>query len=147
MTEANKTVEDKLIVFLDAVGRTIIGKRTGENDNYLKVENPVVVHVVPQQDPQSGVARMTLQLFPLFFREFLADQDQAIVWDYLKSNIILTENEVVFDFKLKAQYEQLFQPVANFPQAGQPANPAGPVPAGPGPAPTNNIVPLFDETK
>ena len=55
--------------------------------------------------------KMSLQLFPIFFREFMAEKDAAITWVYKKANITLPKDPVVFDFKLHAQYENLFAPI------------------------------------
>jgi hypothetical protein len=103
MTE---TKNDKIITFMDSIGRTIFAEIDTEhsNEETLWVYNPVVVHTQP--NPQTG--QMALQLFPVFFREFLADKDQKIVWKYNRKNIVETGEEVVFDFKLKAQYASIF---------------------------------------
>jgi hypothetical protein len=103
-------MDKKLVTFLDNVSRTVIGKMVSESSDFIEIENPVVVHVVPQQDPQ-GQMRMSLQLYPIFFREFLADKDGAVTWKYNKNTITLPSTDVTFDFKLHAQYEQLFAPV------------------------------------
>lgn len=101
--------KDTIITFMDSIGRTIFAekdeKRTTEDT--LWVYNPVVVHTQP--NPQTG--QMALQLFPVFFREFLADKEQKIVWMYNRKNIVETGEEVVFDFKLKAQYASIFSMV------------------------------------
>ena len=109
--------EKKMVTFLDSVSRTIIGMLEQETETTLKVENPVIVHVVPQQDPATGQMKMSLQLFPIFFREFLGDKEASIVWEYKKENITLPTEEVVFDFRLHAQYANLFAPVASVPAA------------------------------
>jgi len=117
----------KLVTFLDNVSRTIIGRKIKEDDNFLYIESPVVVNVVPQQDPNSSQVRMSLQLFPLFFREFLADKDTPITWKYDKKTIALPDSEVVFDWRLQVQYDQLFASVPNQPGAAAPQNkPASP---------------------
>lgn len=103
MTEKENT---DIITFMDSIGRTIFAevdtKRSNEEE--LWVFNPVVVHTQP--NPQTG--QMALQLFPVFFREFLADKEQKIVWKYNRKNIVETGESVVFDFKLKAQYASIF---------------------------------------
>jgi len=128
----------ELVTFLDLVGRTIIAEAAdGSDDKVLKVKNPVVVHAAPQPD-QTGNMRMTLQLLPLFFREFLADKNEAVVWDYKKSQIIEPAEKVTFDFKLKGQYLQLFADMPE--QAPQQApQPQAAVPQG------DNVIPLFDK--
>jgi len=47
----------------------------------LGIVNPVVLHVVPQD--QSG--KMAVQLLPVFFREFLAAKEEAVLFKYNKS--------------------------------------------------------------
>jgi len=115
-----------LIVFFDSVGRTVIGEKLDEesNENILAVKNPAVVHISP--NPQSG--QLTLQILPLFFKEFLADKNSPTVWLYKKDSITESK-DVVFDFKLQAQYQQLF---VNTPQPAQPQS-------------SPDVVKLFDD--
>jgi len=114
----------KLITFLDAIGRTIIAEPAGESETHLKVKNPAVVNIVPTPDPQ-GRQSMSLQLFPLFFKEFLADKEQAIIFKYNKNNIVMTDGDVIFEVRLNMQYQQLFVPAPAAPV--QPVAPAGSV--------------------
>lgn len=109
--------EHKLVTFLDSVGRTVLGERIDEkaSDEILAIKNPAVVAISPQ--PQGG---LQLQILPLFFKEFLADKNEATVWLYRKDSITQCE-DMLFDFKLNAQYQQLFAPVAAQPQ-GVPAD-------------------------
>jgi hypothetical protein len=104
--------ETKLITFLDSVGRTVLGESCEEKttNEILAVKNPAVVAISPQ--PQGG---LQLQILPLFFKEFLADKNEATTWLYRKDNITLCDN-ILFDFKLNAQYQQLFAPVQAQPQ-------------------------------
>lgn len=132
MSENKNTV----IAILDSVGRTIIGEVNHDktNDKVLGIKNPVVLHIVPQD--QSG--RMSVQLLPLFFREFLADKSGDVTFEYKKENI--TEVSVdALDFRLQAQYSQLFNKNNVFvpPQASSPQAPV----AGQG----NSVINLFDE--
>ena len=105
--------EHKLITFLDSVGRTVLGERVDEKTttDTLAVKNPAVVAISPQA--QGG---LQLQILPLFFKEFLADKNEATIWLYRKDKITMCE-ELLFDFKLNAQYQQLFAPVAVQPQS------------------------------
>lgn len=117
--------EKKLTIFLDQVGRTVIGEvlTKDSTEAVLSVKNPAVVAVSQQQTGQ-----LSLQILPLFFKEFLADKNESTVWVYQKDKITLCK-DVLLDFKLNAQYQQLFAPV--------PAAP--PVPAQP------DVIKLFDE--
>jgi len=122
MSETNNTIT----VFFDSVGRTILGERVDANttDKVLSIKNPAVVHIMPNQ--QSG--QLQLQILPLFFREFLADKSEPTIWNYNRE--LITEcQDVAFDFKLQAQYQQIFNPspIITPPNAG------------------NDVVRLFDE--
>lgn len=98
---------NKLTVFLDSIGRTIIGKLSNNNsdETILAVENPALVHI--QANPQTN--QLQLQILPLFFKEFQSDKTAPTVWNYKKSNITIAEN-IDFAPQFFAQYEQLFQP-------------------------------------
>ena len=132
-------MDDKIMLttFLDMVGRTIIGEKITETDEVLTIKNPVVIHVTPQPDPQGNV-RMALQLFPLFFREFLVDKSEAIEWDFLKANITIPKKQPMFDFKLGIQYRQLFIDTPAPVQVQAPAQ----VPT---PNKPSNVIKLFDD--
>lgn len=92
----------KLKTFLDAIGRVILGEFSSETEETLTIKNPVILHVVPDNQ-----GRMSVQLLPLFFREFLASKDDDVKFSYKKENITETDIES-FDFRLSAQYSQLF---------------------------------------
>jgi len=97
--------ENKIVTFFDTIGRLIIGEKTEQTDTQLVIKNPAVVHIQP--NPQSG--QLSLQILPLFFREFLADKSESTTWRYNRE--LITEcDEIVFDYKLQAQYQQLFAP-------------------------------------
>lgn len=119
---------NKIVVFFDPVGRTILGERLEQETttNTLAIKNPAVVHILPNQ--QTG--QLQLQILPLFFKEFLADKDSGTVWNYNRANI--TEAvDVTFDFKLEAQYRQIF------------TNTPAPAPQQPQGSP--EVIKLFDE--
>jgi len=120
--------ENKTVVFFDTVGRTILGEKieAETTDKVLAIKNPAVVHIMPNQ--QTG--QLQLQILPLFFKEFLAEKDAGTTWKYNRENI--TEAvDVTFDFKLEAQYKQIF------------ANTPTPAPQQPQGSP--EVVKLFDE--
>lgn len=120
--------QNKIVVFFDTVGRTILGERIDAetNDKVLAVKNPAVVHIMPNQ--QTG--QLQLQILPLFFKEFLAEKDAGTLWKYNRANI--TEAvDVTFDFKLEAQYRQIFA--------------SGPAPAPQQPQGSPEVIKLFDE--
>ena len=120
--------ENKIVVFFDSVGRTILGERLEDKttNDVLTIKNPAVVHIMPNQ--QNG--QLQLQILPLFFKEFLAEKDTGTVWNYSRANI--TEAvDVMFDFKLEAQYRQIFA--------------AGPAPAPQQPQGSPEVIKLFDD--
>jgi hypothetical protein len=120
--------QNKIVVFFDTVGRTILGEKLEDKttDKVLSIKNPAVVHIMPNQ--QTG--QLQLQILPLFFKEFLADKDTGTVWNYNRENI--TEAvDVTFDFKLEAQYRQIFA--------------SGPAPAPQQPQGSPEVIKLFDE--
>ena len=122
--------ENKIVVFFDSVGRTILGEKLEDKttNEVLTIKNPAVVHIMPNQ--QSG--QLQLQILPLFFKEFLAEKDNGTVWNYNRANI--TEAvDVTFDFKLEAQYRQIFA-----------AGP-GPAPAPQQPQGSPEAIRLFDD--
>jgi hypothetical protein len=100
MSDTNTpTNPNPVIIFLDAVGRTIIGQFVSEDEIILKVKNPAILHVVAtapsQQNPQGG---MQVQTIPVFFQEFAGDKTADVVLSYPKVNIIVppgTANGIV----------------------------------------------------
>lgn len=125
--------KNPFVVFFDSVGRTILGERVDSETtkDTLVIKNPAVVHILPNQ--QTG--QLQLQILPLFFKEFLADKNEATYWNYNKKQI--TEcKEIAFDFKLQVQYQQLFTPGQT--PVSQPASDAS---AGQAP----DVIKLFDE--
>jgi hypothetical protein len=122
----------QLTTFLDSLGRTIIAETVPEltNSTQFAVKNPVIVHIVPV----GNNGQMTVQLLPVFFREFLADKTEDTTWKYNRSTITEAES-VVFDFKLTAQYQQMFSK----------SNLIIPAGAGEVTAASQDTVKLFDE--
>lgn len=122
----------KYVLFLDSVGRTILGENveSAENSNILNVKNPVIIMI---NGDKAG--RMSVQLFPLFFREFLADKESDVVLSYQKDKI--TESNIeALDFRLQAQYVQMFNKNNTFvpPQEQAPQQSSG-----------DQVINLFDE--
>jgi hypothetical protein len=132
MSEENK----KTIIFLDTVGRTILGELLQQDQDTTTVQNPVILNIVPAEG-----GRMSVQLYPLFFREFLADKSDDVSFTFQNKGIVTTNIQAI-DFRLLAQYAQLFNKSNVF-------IPQGTVPQQASTAPnqqTNNtVVNLFDE--
>lgn len=119
-TENNSTEnQSKTVLFLDSVGRLILGEKVESDENSFDVKNPVVVMI--NADP-SG--KMSVQLFPVLFREFLADKNSDVILFYKKDEITLTNIETL-DFRLQNQYSQMFNksniyiPPQSQPQSGE----------------------------
>jgi len=97
------TTDKPLTVFLDNIGRTIIGKIALETADTLTVENPALVHIQP--NPQTN--QLQLQVLPLFFREFQNNRFASSSWNFNK-NHITTSSPIEFAPQFVSQYEQIF---------------------------------------
>jgi hypothetical protein len=130
MTTENTTTST-LTVILDAVGRTILGQPVEAAEGKLAIKNPVILHVVPADNQ----GKMSVQLLPLFFREFLADKTGDVVVTYDTNRVSPTDIDAL-DFRLQAQYNQMFNKENAFvsPQAEQPSAGGG-----------EQVINLFDE--
>lgn len=115
MSDTTNTTNTKVpTVFLDRVGRTIMGNLVDQTDQtILRVENPVVIIV-----GGDNTGKMSVQLFPLFFREFLGDKNSDVHFDFKKSDTTLTDIDAI-DFRLQAQYNQMFSKNNTFVQQGE----------------------------
>lgn len=102
---------NQLVVILDSIGRTIVGKRSAETDTILTLENPSVVIV----QPNPSTNQIQLQLLPLFFKEFLSDRNQELVWNFNKGSITQSGPLVLGD-QFVAQYENMWRSVVAPPQ-------------------------------
>jgi hypothetical protein len=133
MTTENTTPTlPTLTVILDSVGRTILGETTPSSEpSIVSLKNPVVLHVIPADNQ----GKMSVQLLPLFFREFLGDKTGDVVVKYPVSRVSTTDIDAL-DFRLQAQYAQMFN-----------KNNAFVAPAGSAPAQneTPKVINLFDE--
>jgi hypothetical protein len=98
-----KSLQENMVVFLDAIGRVIVGEqiKERETESDLVVKNPIIVHV----EPKNG--NIAIQFFPIFFKEFLGSKDDASTFTFKKSNLSVMD-KCVLDFKLYAQYAQMF---------------------------------------
>jgi hypothetical protein len=130
----NNEQTTKLVLFLDPIGRNILGEEleNAADNTTISVKNPVILHVA-----DSGGGKMSVQLLPLFFREFLADKSADVIFSYQKDKIVKTDIDA-FDFRLQAQYNQIFSKQSVFvsPQ-GQPEQQTQ--------QPSNSVINLFDE--
>lgn len=122
MSEINYTT------FIDNAGRSIFGINSSETKTSITVENPVMIHVAQQENGQ-----MAVQLFPIFFAEFVQpgeDESRKNYFTYTKSSVALGEGFNVDD-RIIEQYERIVNPTL--------------VPAGSAEPEEAEVIKLFDE--
>lgn len=95
--------------FVDHVGRTIIGEVLGEENGNLKVKNPAILLVQPNQ--QTG--QLSIQTIPLFFKEFISPgvRDTVGTWIFPKDKIVVT-TDIKLEDRIVEQYNRIFTPPA-----------------------------------
>lgn len=95
------------ITFIDNSGRSIFGSTTAETESTLKVQDPVMIIVQQQENGQ-----MSVQLFPLFFPEFVSvpeGKERSCQFTYNKANIALG-SDFNIDPRIIEQYEKIVNP-------------------------------------
>ncbi|NBO99111.1 MAG: hypothetical protein EBU90_03155 [Proteobacteria bacterium] len=92
-----------ITVFINHVGQTILAEVVSDKGDALKVKNPAVLHVTPNQSGQ-----LQVQLIPLFFREFIdsAKRSEGAVFSFNKDRIVTSEVEL--EPKICEQYTRIF---------------------------------------
>ena len=118
-------------VFVDGIGRTIVGESVDSTDETVNLKNPAIVHVQP--NPQNG--QISVQLVPFFFKEFV-EGDGDTTWSFNRDNLVMG-NGVKLDPRLLDQYSKMFSLIAT-PDTPQLVTPG----AGGGNSP---VVKLFDD--
>ena len=113
------------VLFIDQIGRTILGEAVAEDQATITVKNPAMINVNQLQNGQ-----LQVQIFPLFFREFIEESKRELgtTWTFNRAQIVTTSDTVV-DNKLVDQYNRV---VGNTAATAAPA--AGPA-----------TIKLFDE--
>lgn len=101
-----KEKQNKIIVFLDTLGRTIIGKEGDSTTDKLEVINPAVLNIIPTQQ-----GTMQVQIIPLIFRELLADKEADVAWTYRKSLITECSKDTLLNTTILSQYQNVISPV------------------------------------
>jgi hypothetical protein len=129
MSDTNTNTK-KMIVFLDAIGRTIIGEQVECTcESKLAIKNPTLLHA-----PSDAQGRMTVQLIPLFFRELASQKDAGFTFFFHKNSVTLSDIDPL-DFRLLSQYDQIHNPANSFvPPPQQTQEPD-----------KNSVISLFDE--
>jgi len=99
--------EKKIDVFVDNVGRTIVGNIINSKPSFIEVGNPAIVNIEVRQD----TGQIAVQLVPFIFREFVSadKRDDELVWKFNKDNIV-TCSSLVVDQALIKQYENVYKP-------------------------------------
>lgn len=127
----NKATQDDIRVFQDSIGRLLIGELVGSTPKTWTVKNPLILHV------QTVNNQISIQFFPIMFKEFQADKDEYTEWTYQLTNITPCSH-VTIDARLRSQYKNIFAPVASLPPMMNTAPQAAPQ------APVGDVVKLFD---
>lgn len=99
--------DTKYTTFIDNAGRAIFGVVQSETQDSITVENPVMIVVNQQQNGQ-----MAVQLFPIFFQEFVVESSEtgrANFFTYSKSNIALGDNFEI-EPRISEQYQRIVNP-------------------------------------
>ena len=98
--------DKNLTVFVDNIGRTVMGELDKDTKTELVVNNPAIIHVVPNQ--QTG--QISVQLLPFFFKEFTKPSDDPAKWTFNKANLTKSTG-IVLDDKIVSQYDGLYSPI------------------------------------
>ena len=125
--------DKKYTVFVDVIGRTIVGEEQSNTKTTLTLKNPAILHVQPNQ--QTG--QISVQLVPYFFKEFVKGSVNETEWTFNRAQITLGSS-INLDDRLTVQYDNLFSAV----QAPVPPQLAG---AGAGESGNPPVVKLFDD--
>lgn len=98
------SMNKKLIVFVDNVGRNIYGELVDSQEKWIWVKNPAIINIVP--NPSSG--QLQVQVLPYFFGEFLKNKEEPkTVWKF-SAKTIVEATDIDLDEKLVNQYERMF---------------------------------------
>lgn len=98
-------MQEKIVTIIDHIGRTVIGTEVSNTDTHLTLNNPVIIHVQPNQ--QTG--QIQVQSFPYIFMEFLDKETRATNhWTFNKQSIVTST--VVLEEKIIAQYNAINAP-------------------------------------
>lgn len=104
--KTNEFTVGNTCVFLDTIGRTIVGQIVEETTTEVSVQDPLLVLVQPRPD----TGQLQMQLVPLFFKEFCEDPS-PVIWSYKKNNIT-TPTKIALSSQFVSQYKQAITPQA-----------------------------------
>ena len=121
MSDTNHTV------FVDSIGRALLGEVVDGPEDSVNVKKPVIVHVQPNQ--QTG--QIAVQLIPYFFKEF-NEAENDTVWSFPKNSVVSSTG-----LQLNKQLVDQYTNIVNAPAGGPPA--------GAPPAEEPGVVKLFDD--
>lgn len=104
----------KKIVFLDQIGRTILAELVSDTSDNLVTRNPAMINVNQLENGQ-----LQVQIFPLFFAEFLSEKSRVsgTVWSFNKNAITLS-TDIEIEDRLSTQYDKVFESIATAAQKG-----------------------------
>lgn len=100
--------DKNLTVFVDNIGRTVLGEVVNDSKTELVVKQPAILHVVPNQ--QTG--QISVQLLPFFFKEFSTTDSKDVTWTFLKNQLTMS-NGLKLDAKIIDQYDNMYSPIVN----------------------------------
>ena len=124
--------DKNLTVFVDTVGRTIMGEVVKEGKTVLELKNPAILHVQP--NAQTG--QIQVQLIPFFFKEFASGaDDKDVTWEFLRNSVTVAKN-LKLDERLITQYTNMYSVVQS---------PTQPSIVAPSDAASAPVVKLFDD--
>lgn len=94
------------ITFIDNSGRALFAEKDSETDTTIKTKNPVMITVQQQQNGQ-----MAVQLFPLFFQEFVTPTNDSRdnYFTYNKSTIAIG-SDFQIEPRIIEQYDRIVNP-------------------------------------
>jgi len=100
--------DKKYTTFIDNAGRALFAELESETSDNLVAKNPVMITV---QQGENG--QMAVQLFPLFFQEFVqptTDDSRANYFTYSKGNIAIG-SKFEIENRIVEQYEKIVNPI------------------------------------
>lgn len=127
--------KNNITIFLDTLGRTIIGTLTdgdefANKEDKIAIKNPAILNIIPTDQ-----GSMQVQVIPIVFRELQGDREEEVVWYYNPDNITMNSG-FALDFKIVSQYQTIFSPAAFAPAAAPAPAPADAAP---------EVIKLFDD--